>query len=121
MNLSDEKDFSKFKKFLEQNTENIVDLVERKKLENVFDLDITLFNLVRDFLQKELPLGRDNEPWLDKAHQELALAIIYSMWCGWLSQAKANRGIYSKEYVELFKKLIINAFTIGQEYSKNRP
>jgi hypothetical protein len=30
----------------------------------------------------------------DQAHNVLAMVIIYSIWCGWLSQAKANRGIY---------------------------
>jgi hypothetical protein len=57
----------------------------------------------------------------DKAHNVLALAIICSMWCGWLSQAKANRGKYSPEWVDGFKKIIVDAFEIGQKYAKDRP
>ena len=53
----------------------------------------------------------------DPAHNVLAMVIIYSMWCGWLSQAKANRGGYPREWVDSFKKLIVDAFEIGQKYS----
>jgi len=41
-----------------------------------------------------MPLGRDDQ--IDKAHEELAIAIIHSMWCGWLSQAKKNRVVLHK-------------------------
>jgi hypothetical protein len=50
----------------------------------------------------------------DPAHNVLAMVIIYSMW---LSQAKANRGGYPREWVDGFKKLIVDAFEIGQKYS----
>jgi hypothetical protein len=53
----------------------------------------------------------------DPAHNVLAVVIIYSMWCGWLSQAKANRGGYPREWVDNFKKLMVDAFEIGQKYS----
>ena len=57
----------------------------------------------------------------DKAHNVLAEAIIYSLWCGWLSQAKVNRGAYPREWVDSFKKLIVDAFETGQKYSKDKP
>ena len=57
---------------------------------------------------------------LDKAHNVLAMAIICSMWCGWLSQAKTNRNQYTQEWVDSFKKAITDAFEIGQKYSEDR-
>ena len=57
----------------------------------------------------------------DQAHNVIAMAIICSMWCGWLSQAMTNRGVYIQEYVDSFKKAICDAFEIGQEYSPTRP
>ncbi|MGA7368608.1 MAG: hypothetical protein WBX01_05715 [Nitrososphaeraceae archaeon] len=44
------------------------------------------------------------------------MAIICSMWCGWLSQAKARDNRYSQEWVDSFKKAITDAFEIGQDY-----
>jgi hypothetical protein len=35
----------------------------------------------------------------DQAHNVLTMAIMCSMWCGWLSQAKANRNAYSQQWV----------------------
>ena len=74
-----------------------------------------MINLLRRWLQ----LGRDDQ--IDKAHEELAIAIIHSMWCGWLSQAKKNRGIYTQQYVDSFKQVIIKAFEIGQDYAAIKP
>ena len=33
----------------------------------------------------------------EKAYEELAIAIIQSMWYGQLSQAKDNRGVYNQD------------------------
>ena len=57
----------------------------------------------------------------DQAHNVLTMAIMCGMWCGWLSQAKAKRGVYPQEWVDSFKKAIIDAFEIGQEYVKEKP
>ena len=57
----------------------------------------------------------------DEAHNVLAIAIICSMWCGWLSQAKVNRKAYPPEWVDNFKKIIADAFEIGQNYTMERP
>lgn len=43
------------------------------------------------------------------------------MWCGWLSQAKENRKVYPPEWVDNFKKIIVEAFEIGQNYATERP
>ena len=47
--------------------------------------------------------------------------MVYSMWCGWLSQEKANRGAYPSEWIDGFKKLLVDAFVIGQKYSEDQP
>jgi len=56
----------------------------------------------------------------DATHNVLAMAVICSMWCGWLSQAKANKNAYSQEYVNGFSKAIADAFQIGQAYSQDK-
>jgi hypothetical protein len=48
------------------------------------------------------------------------MVIIYSIWCGWFSQEKANSGVHP-EWVDSFKRLIDDAFEIGQRYSKDQP
>jgi hypothetical protein len=52
----------------------------------------------------------------DQNHNILAMTIIYSMWCGWFCRAitKTNRGKYTEELADRFKKLIVDAYEIGQ-------
>jgi|SRR6478609_9313928 hypothetical protein len=69
----------------------------------------------------KIPLGRDGVTWEDKAHKEQAVAMIHSMWCGWLSQAKKNSGAYTQGYVDSFKQFIIRAFEVGQNCTTERP
>ena len=62
--------------FLEEKKEIFVDLVERKITDDKIYMEIV------HYLVNKLPLGENNQPRLDKAHEELATAIIHSMWCG---------------------------------------
>jgi hypothetical protein len=39
----------------------------------------------------------------------------------WFSQIKTNRGEYTQELADRFKKLIVDAFDIGQNYSNDQP
>ena len=59
----------------------------------------------------------------DQDHNILAMTIIYSMWCGWFSRAitKANRGKYTEELADRFKKLLVDTYEIGQNYSEDQP
>jgi hypothetical protein len=57
----------------------------------------------------------------NQAHNGLAMAMIYSMWCGWISQERTYTGAYPSEWIDSFKKLIVDAFEIGQKYSRDRP
>jgi hypothetical protein len=57
----------------------------------------------------------------DQAHNVLAMAMIYSVWCGWVSRSKASSGMYPSEWIDSFKKLTVDAFEIGQKYSRDQP
>jgi hypothetical protein len=82
--------------------------------------DNTFEALVKQ-LMLSLPLGNNDQPWRDKAHEELAMAIIRSMYCGWVSQAKKNKGAYTQQYIDSFKQGIAKAFEIGQKYAEEKP
>jgi hypothetical protein len=72
--------------YLENHKKQIVDSVEGRWPRNVFEEII-------NYLMNMLPIGHDGQRSRDKTHEGLAIAIIYSMCCGWLSQAKGNRGV----------------------------
>jgi hypothetical protein len=105
--------------YFESHKGEIIDAVNAKESANA--IDNKSFEGLANHLMTTLPLGREGKAWRDKAHEELAIAIIHSMWCGWLSQAKNNRGVYSPDYVEGFKQAIIKAFEIGQKYAAEKP
>jgi hypothetical protein len=88
--------------YLRLHKSEIVDLVEAKHAPEAVRGET--FEALVNHLMTSLPLGRV------KAHEELAVAIIDSMW---LSQAKMNRGAYTREYVDRFKQSIIQPFEIG--------
>jgi hypothetical protein len=80
-----------------------------------------IFNYVATEVQKTFVIDKDSRTGVrDQAHNVLTMAIICSMWCGWLSQAKATDGRYPQEWVDSFKNAVIDAFEIGQEYSAVR-
>ena len=79
--------------YLRLHKNEIVDFVEAKHAPEAIRGE-TFEALVNSTTTTSLPLGQDGLIWRDKAHEELAVAIIDSMWCGWLSQAKMNRGAY---------------------------
>lgn len=45
--------------------------------------------------------------------------MLYVVWMA--SQAKINRKAYPPEWVDNFKKIIADAFEIGQNYATERP
>ncbi len=79
------------------------------------------FTRLAEEIVKEFPMFKDNKPVLmDKVHYELALATIQSLWCGWISQAKANRSAYTIDTPDKFREAIDDAFTVGRDYSYAR-
>jgi hypothetical protein len=105
--------------YLKEHKKEIVNLVEEKggHPENIRG---PAFENLVTHLMLAFPLGRDNQPWRDKAHEELAITIIHSMWCGWLSKAKTNRGVYTAGEAEGYRSAIDSAFEIGQKYSEEK-
>ena len=103
--------------FLESQRKQIVDYIEGRYIPNDITSNPT-FNEIAKEIEMKFPL---NHGARDQAHNVLAMAVVPSMWCGWLSQAKTNRGVYSQEYIDGFNKAITDAFQIGRTYSKDRP
>ena len=103
--------------YLKLNSNAIIDLVERKYVPAEMSQESTFEGLATLLQGKFIVQQGSKAGKRDPAHNVLAMVIIYSMWCGWLSQAKANRGGYPREWVDSFKKLIVDAFEIGQKYS----
>jgi hypothetical protein len=80
-----------------------------------------IFNNIATELQKRfLHNHRGQVGGRDKVHNILTMAILCSMYRGWLSQAKTNKNSYP-QWVDSFKKSIIDAFEIGQTYSADKP
>ena len=103
--------------YLKLNSNAIIDLAERKYVPAEMSQEST-FEGLATLLQGKFTVQHGSKAGKrDPAHNVLAMVIIYSMWCGWPSQAKANRGGYPREWVDSFKKLIVDAFEIGQKYS----
>jgi hypothetical protein len=108
----------KLRAFLEANRSDIVDYVEESQRQ--IPINSRVYTKLVTELFSDFRLSKDGiVPVIDKAHVELAIAICEALWCGWLSQAKANRGIYG-DYPERFKQAIITAFEIGQQYAATR-
>jgi hypothetical protein len=107
------------KTFLENNKKEVVDFIESNQ--RPIALEDNIYNRLLQELIKQIPITKHGSVALDKAHVELAIAILEAMWCGWLSQAKANREAYTKDYPDRFKGAIYDAFGIGQQYAEERP
>lgn len=108
--------------YLKTNWKEIVGSIQGKYIPSNITSDCTFDSLATQ-LQKKIELQHSNgtKSERDAAHDVLAMGIICSMWCGWLSQAKANDGRYKQEWVDSFKKWITAAFEIGREHSKETP
>ncbi len=106
---------SQLGRFLKVNEKELIDFIEGNQ--RPIAIGNNLFAKLLEELVNYIPLSTG----LDKAHIELAIAILESFWCGWLSRAKANRGAYSTDFPERMKKAIFTAFELGQDYSIRRP
>jgi hypothetical protein len=107
--------------YLESKKQQIADFIEAQNIPDNVTGNET-FNNIATELQTRFPQNhRGQIGGRDKAHNVLAMTIMCSLWCGWLSQAKTNRNAYTQEWLDSFKKVITDAFEIGQEYSFQRP
>ena len=109
--------------YLMLNSNAIVDLVNKKYVTAEMTED-SIFKELAGVLMGMFTLGHESElEKRDQAHDVLAMTIIYSIWCGWFSRTitKVNRGKYTNDSADRFKKLIVDAFEIGQNYSEDQP
>jgi len=106
--------------FLEANKKDIVDRGEA--IQTTVPTANDVFTKLVNELVAKLQMSKYGQPGVtDKAHIMLATAILQAMWCGWLSQAKANRGAYEKDWPDKFEEAIIDAVHIGRQYASTRP
>jgi len=108
--------------YLKANWREIVKYIQGRYIPDIITTNGT-FNGLATEIQNKFRHRHSNgtEGERDAAHNVLAMGIICAMWCGWLSQAKANDNRYSQEWVDSFKKSITDAFEIGQEHSRETP
>jgi hypothetical protein len=107
--------------YLKLNSNAIVGLVNKKYVPAEMTKEPTFEELAALLQGMFVHRHGSEEGKRDQAHNVLAMVMIYSLWCGWVSQAKTNRGAAVKGTVEGFKKSIVDAFEIGQKYSKDQP
>jgi ribosomal protein S18 acetylase RimI-like enzyme len=121
MQLSPQHEAGALKEYLDTNKKQIVDFMEEAIKRQIPTGDDPYTRLTRRLVE-ELPMEKDGRVGVtDRAHLELARAIFESMWCGWLSQAKANRGVYRKDWPDEFEEAIQDAIRIGRAYALERP
>jgi hypothetical protein len=107
--------------FLEAHRNELVDYVEGNQ--RPISMGDNIYTRLLNELVKLFPMEKAGVSGVqDKAHIELAIAIMESLWCGWLSQAKVNRKAYQdEEWPDKFKATITDAFDVGQTYASVRP
>jgi hypothetical protein len=107
--------------YLKLNSNAMVDLINTKYVPAEMTKEPSFEALAALLMGKFIHQHGSESGKRDQAHNVLAMTMIYSMWCGWLTQAKANRGDYPSEWTDSFKKLVSDAFEVGQKYSKDQP
>lgn len=112
-------EIEKIHKFLEENQDSIIDYIQ-SQVRTTVGVDVIYGKLMVE-LGTDILLGKNSLVGIDKMHAELANAILETMWCGWLSQAKANSGAYPKEMPRRVREIILNAFEVGKDLAKTRP
>jgi hypothetical protein len=106
--------------YLTLNSNVMVDLVNKKYVPAEMTEELIFKELAGLLMGKFIVQHGSNVGEQDPAHNVLAMVMIYSIWCGWFSQEKANSGVHP-EWVDSVKELLVDAFEIGQRYSKDQP
>jgi hypothetical protein len=107
--------------YLRSHKKEIVDFIQANYIPASTIGNSTFNSLASELQRKFMHDHRGHIGGRDEAHNVLATAILCSLWCGWLSQAKVNRKAYPPEWMDNFKKIIVDAFEIGQDYATERP
>jgi len=108
--------------YLRSHRKEIVDFINTGYIPEEITAQQPFNNLVTE-LQKVFVIEKAGiKGGRDQTHNVLTMVMICSLWCGWVTQAKANsRPEYLKTTPDLFKQVIIDAFEQGREYSKIQP
>ena len=96
----------------------LVDYIEEKNIYVV--RGDNAYRCLLDEVISRIPMTSNATGRADKAQAILARAIMLSLWCGWLSKAKGNRGAYPEGMSKFWKKLMDDAFKVGETYAKDR-
>jgi hypothetical protein len=110
--------------FVEQNCQDIFHFIENNRRPMELGSENQLFcRLMRELvLQFPLchcengPIAGHTEP--DKAHYELAIAILEVFWCSCLHQMKEDRIAYPAGTTDAIRSMIMNTSDIARRYSK---
>jgi hypothetical protein len=104
--------------FLSKHQNEIIDWVN-ENIKTQFAPTGNMFDRLANQVNREYPYGKH----IDNAHRFLTNTIMTSLWCGWFSQARANAGDvnFKPEYIEKFREIINNAFSIGVGFAAVKP
>jgi hypothetical protein len=83
--------------YLESQRNQIVDFMISECIPDSVTEKQTFNNIATELQTRFLHNLRGKVGGRDQAHNILTMAIMCSMWCGWLSQAKTNRKVYTQE------------------------
>jgi hypothetical protein len=109
-------------KYLKSHSKEIVDFINEEYIPEQITTKQPFNNLATELQMVFIHEKNGVVGEKDEAHNVLAMAMICSLWCGWLTHAKANsRPEYLKTIPDLFKQVIIDAYEQGREYSKIQP
>jgi hypothetical protein len=108
--------------FIEHNSKDIFAFVENNRRPMELGSENQLFGrLMRELVStfphchcENGPIAGHAEP--DKAHYELAIAILEVFWCGCLTQMKENRIAYTARTTDAIRSIITNTFDIARAY-----
>ena len=124
MALNPEQFVEKLRLFVEQNSQDIFHFIENNRRPMELGNENQLFGrLMRELVLQfphchceNGPIAGHTEP--DKAHYELAIAILEVFWCSCLPQMKEDRMAYPAGTTDAIRSIVMNTFDIARGYSK---
>jgi hypothetical protein len=98
---------------------DIFAFIENSRRPINLDYDGNIFEKLCRHLVASFPVCHCNPPQpthaeFDKAHYELAVAILEVFWCGCLPQMKENKKWYPSGTIEIFRQILSDAFDAGR-------
>ena len=110
-------------RFVEENSQDIFAFVENNRRPIELGNENQIFGrLMRQLVQGFPHCHCEGGPYLDhaepdKAHYEIAIAILEVFWSGCLPQMKENRQAYPRGTTDTLRNIIVNTFDIARRYA----